>query len=53
MPNYVSYRHHHHWLDAYNLTKASWEISAWSLEDFSSKGWKMIENTYIMHSYAN
>ena len=39
-PNYVCHRYHLHWLDAHYHTKASYEISAWSLKDFASKDGK-------------
>ena len=41
MPNYPCSRYHFHWLGAHHLIKVLWEVLAWSLQDFSSKGGKM------------
>ena len=53
MTNYASHIHHLQWFDAHYYTKASFEISASSLEDFLNKGRKSAKNAQVMHNYAN
>ena len=43
MPNYECYRHHLLLLGAPHLSKASYKISVWYLEDFFDKGGKSKE----------
>ena len=51
--NHACHKHHHHWVGAHYLTKASCEISVSSLIDFLSKGRKSAKTAYSMHNYAS